>query len=317
MPLKKPVRVLTCVWGDKHVGLFLNGTLKSLSWPSNKAALDGATWEIITGADDAPRIQTAVEEAFPNVRLEVKALPATLKMTTGEVDTSKIDHSLLILMYLQQSIKACIDSGSVFLLAPPDTIFSEHAVKNLLEVGNQDGVCVSIPHPRVLPGIIDELSSVPLSSEQMVKLAFTKHLHSSWANAEIGHEKQNSLVGGVCWRKLEPNHPDEILISCQHRLPTVYVANFLPEDYAFFINQPSFGGYDHTWPGERHIRQERQRLIGSSDAAFICEVTDADKNLPPWNPQMQAVVEKMPDAFYRDQLHNCVNRLFVTVFRGW
>lgn len=312
----KPLRVLTCVWGPKHVDLFIRGTLKSLAWPSNKEALDGSTWEIITSADDAPRIQTAVEHLFPNVQLAVKAIPPTIQMSTGAVDTSTVDHSLLILMYLQQTIKACLDTKSLFLLAPPDTIFSEHSVRNLIDMGSQEGTCVSVAHPRVLPGILDALTDTPMSSEQMVKEVFTNHLHQSWSHAELGHATQNSLVGGVLWSKLQGNTPDEFLIRCQHRLPTVYVANFTPEDYAFFINQPSFGAYDHTWPGERHIRQERQRMVGSSDAAFICEVTDADKNIPPWNPQMGEVVKNIPDAFFRDQLHNCTNRLFYSVFRG-
>jgi hypothetical protein len=94
------------------------------------------------------------------------------------------------------------------------------------------------------------------------------------------------------------------------------LANWIPEDYAFFINQPSFGSYDHTWPGERLIRQERQRYVGSSDAAFICEVTDFDKNIPPWTPEHLKVLQVHPDAFYRDNWHNAVDRLTVCIFRG-
>lgn len=313
----KPLRILTCVWGEKHTELFLRGCVRTLSWPRNKAAMDGATWEIVTKSDDAPKIRHMVEETFPNIKFEIKVVPPTIKMMVGDVDTAKVDHSVLILLYLQGAVKAAIDSGSRFLLAPPDTLFSEGSIPNLIKIGSQAGTVVAVPHPRVLPGIVDQLGDEPVEAQDMVEAAFENYLHESWVRAEIGHQQQSSLVGGVAWRKLSgPLEP--FLAAVQHRLPTVYLANFLPEDYAYFLNQPSFGCYDHGWPGERHIRQERWRSVGSSDAVFICEVTDKDavNNIPPWTPEHQKVMEHTPDAFYRDQLHNCTERLFVHVFRG-
>ena len=316
MAALKPLRVLTCVWGAHHTDLFLNGTIKSLSWPKNKLALDGCTWEIITRQFDAARIQSIVEDVFPNVKFEIKVVPATIKMAIGEIDSEKLDHSNIILMYLQQAIKTCLDNGAQFLLAPPDTVFSEGAVSGLRLMGKGAGTVVAVPHPRVLMGLLEDLKK-PLDSAHMVDAAFKKHLHQSWANAEIGHAQQNSLVGGVSWQKLSNEKYEPLTIAVQHRSPhTVHLINFLPEDYAYFINQPSFGSYDHGWPGERHIRQERWRSVGSSDAAFIVEITEKDKNIPPWTPQHQEIVAQTSDAFYRDQLHNVTERLFVHVFRG-
>jgi hypothetical protein len=40
---------------------------------------------------------------------------------------------------------------------------------------------------------------------------------------------------------------------------------------------PTFGCYDHVWPTDL-INQERQRMIGSSDAACVLEVTKEDLN---------------------------------------
>lgn len=314
----RPLRVFTFVYGAHHVDTFIRGTMLSLSWPGNREALDGSTWTIVTKADDAARLQSAVEAKFPNVKLEIKIIPQTIQMSMGTVDTTNMDASPLILMHLQAEIKACLDAKPQCrtLLAPPDTIFSENSVPNMLALGSQDGVCVAVPHPRVHPEILDDIQNSHQSSENLVKLAMGKHAHQSWKAAEIGVDCQNSLVGGIAWRKLKGTYGDDILISGQHRLPTVYLANWLAEDYAFFINQPSFGAYDHTWPGERLIRQERQRYVASSDVAFICEVTEFDKNIPPWTREMKTVIDAVPDAFYRDQLHNCHNRLTVFTFRG-
>ena len=311
----KPLRVFTCVWGEHHTNLFLKGTVKTLAWPANKAALDGAIWTVVTRSDHAAKIQTALTDTFPNVKVEMKVIPATIKMQMGEVDSNRIDGSVLILMHLQGEIQACIQTKSQFLMAPPDTLFGEHTVGNLRLAGAQEGTCVAVAHPRVLTDIIEDIEATePLSNQMLCRKALQVHAHQAWAGAEKGHKAQNSLVGGISWEKFE--NDESTLYSVQHRLPTVYLANFIPEDLAFFINQPSFGSWDHTWPGERLIRQERQRTIGSSDAAFICEVTEFDKNIPPWSKEMMNVLEAAPDAFYRDSLHNCIQRQFLTIFRA-
>lgn len=312
----RPLRVFTCVWGSKHVDWFLNGTIKSLSWPKNKEALDGSTWTIVTFEESKTRIEELVSAAFPNVLVKVKTVPEQVQLSMGVVSSKQLDASVLILMHLQAEIKECVDSGSRMLLAPPDTIFGEGTIPNLLKLGAQDGTCVAVAHPRVLPDILDFIGDEPVSNSQLVSLAFGSYLHQSWAAAESGAPMQNSLVGGVSWERLTKVNEHKDLFAVHHRLPTVYLSNWLPEDYAFFLNQPSLGSYDHVWPGERLIRQERQRTVGSSDACFIVEMTEFDKNIPPWNEQMQAVIDQTPDAFYRDNLHNCINRLFVTVFRG-
>ena len=317
--MAKNLRVFTCVWGNKHIDTFLNGTVRSLSWKSNKETLDGSTWNIVTKADSAAKLENELGSRFPNIKLELTAIPSQLTAPNGAViETEKLDHSNLILMHLVKEIKRAIETTSRTLLAPPDTIFGERSIANLVKMGAQEGVCVAVPHPRVHPEIISDAyfkTGSPCSNEVLVKLSFEKYLHQSWKAAEIGCANQNSLVGGVAWQKLEAAG-SETLYAVQHRLPTVYLANWIPEDYAFFINQPSFGSYDHTWPGERLIRQERQRLVGSSDAAFVCEITDFDKNIPPWTPEHLKVLSVHPDAFYRDNWHNSINRLTVCMMRG-
>lgn len=315
----RDLRIFTALWGSKHVDLFLRGTVVSLSWPSNKEALDGATWNIVTKADSAAKIEHELSQRFPNIKLEMNVIPAVITAPNGQsIETDKLDHSNLILMNLIREIKVSIETKCRTLLAPPDTIFGEKSVKNILLLGEQDQTCVAVAHPRVHPEIISDAyfsTGNSCSNESLVGLAMGPYLHQSWKAAEIGCANQNSLVGGVAWRKLEDVMGGK-LYAVQHRLPTVYLANWIPEDYAFFLNQPSFGSYDHTWPGERLIRQERQRLVGSSDAAFICEITEFDKNIPPWTPEHLRILQTHPDAFYRDNLHCCMNRMFVSTFRG-
>jgi hypothetical protein len=313
------LRIFTCVWGDKHIDTFLRGTVRSLSWKSNKEALDGSTWNIVTKPPHSAKLKNEISERFPNIKVEVTEVPEWITNSQGgSIKTESLNHSNLILMHLIGEIKAGIELKCRTLLAPPDTVFGERSVANLLKIGEQEQTCVAVMHPRVHPEILEDpyfKTGNPCSNELLVKMSFEKHLHQSWKAAEVGCANQNSLIGGVSWRKLEAIGGEK-LYAVQHRLPTVYLANWTPEDYAFFINQPSFGSYDHIWPGERLIRQERQRLVGSSDAVFICEVTDFDKNIPPWSPEHLKILQQHPDAFYRDNLHNCHNRLSVCMMRG-
>ena len=112
-------------------------------------------------------------------------------------------------------------------------------------------------------------------------------------------------AGGVHWQKL-----DEEIFSVSHRLPTPYFMDVCADDLKFFQNQVAFGVLDHTWPAEMLIKQERMRVVGGSDACFVCEITDADKNVPP------VMANSNPDKFWKSHLHNQINNQYRTIFRG-
>lgn len=220
----------------------------------------------------------------------------------------------ILLNGLLHTMSLCLKEGSQLLTAPPDTIFGDGTVPNLLHIGNQDGTCVAVAHPRVSPSIFAQFKKgQPFSNPQLVTAAW-KHLHKAMSEGEAGLQRSNSFVGGISWRKLPS---DNSLVSVQHRLPTCYLASFTPGDITFFQQPhdglpPTYGTWDHGWPGQCLIPQQRQRYVGSSDACFIIELTDEDKNVPPLmngNPYE-------PDAFWRTEPHNAHNRQQCVIFRG-
>ncbi len=214
-----------------------------------------------------------------------------------------------LLQCLMSMMNTCIKDGSKLLMAPPDTIFSEGTIECLLRAGAQRGSCVAVPHPRVSPSIFGKIKDVPLSGAELTTLAM-KHGHKAWLEAEIGHPNQNSFVGGIAWKRLGNK-----TIGVQHRLPTIYLADFLPQDLIEFQKPhdnlpPTFGSWDHVWPTFL-LSQERQRMIGSSDAACILEVTKEDLNVPPSHP----VSKEEPDQYWRKMPHNVINRQYLYVMR--
>lgn len=199
----------------------------------------------------------------------------------------------------------CLAYNAQMLLAPPDTIFGDGSLAHMIEIGNQRDVVVFAVHARVLP-TIDASLTKPLSNAQLVGSAW-KHLHKTWEQAEFGRGQINTYIGGVVWRYLSEN-----LYSIQHMLPTPYLFNWTPEDLVFFKNQIHWGVIDHAWPSACLIDTERQRTIGSSDGAFMVEVTEAENNIPP----IAAYHADEPDLFWKKLAHNKHNRMFNVIFRG-
>ncbi len=300
------LKIFSAVWGKQHLEWFERATCRSLAWPLNKAALQHAHWIIYTTKEDAPRAIEIASQVLPKEQIEFVEMPRHVHGSSPEMG------SVLLSGFLH-TMRKCIIDGSRMLIAPPDTIFGEGTIPNLLIAGRQPHTCVAVVHPRVSPSIFAQIGVSAVTNPQLVTRAW-KHLHDSWTYAEAGLARTNSFVGGVSWYKL-PTQANAVAVT--HRLPTVYLADFLPADLAFFQQPhdnlpPTFGVLDHGWPAECLIDQQRQRLIGSSDACFIIELTDQEKNIPP----LMNANPFEADAFWRDLKHNRFNRQVHVIFRG-
>ncbi len=301
--MKKPLRIYTVVWGDVCLNYMEKGLITSLCWPKNKAALQHAVYSIYTMPSEIERVTEIAARLLPRDKIECKSL---LDLLGGAMPTGQA----FLFRALINEMHECLSGGDQFLMAPPDTIFSEGSIDTLLAEGEPSGRCVAVAHPRVHPSILDHITERdPVSGDQFVSHTF-KNLHRTWSDAEIGRDMVNSYTGGVSWRKL-PNG----MISVCHRLPTIYLANLQATDLTFFTHpkpgvQQSFGYWDHQWPSEL-TNCGRQRLIGSSDAAFIVELTEPDENIPmvrpanPWDPT----------AFSRSEPHNLASFNSAVIFR--
>lgn len=292
--------MLTSVWGRQHLDWWKAGSLKSLMWPKNREALNGADWAFLTKQEHVDEIKAAVVASGIKIRdLEFYDMTGILEQHPHA------GGSVIKEVILTESSK-CLTFNAQMLLAPPDTIIGDGSIQNMREVGDQRDVVVFAAHVRVHPDILDVVSEKPLSNANLVYESF-KRLHKSWDEAQFGPPKANSYIGGVAWRFLEEN-----LYSVQHRLPTPYLINWTPEDQVYYRGQLHWGCIDHQWPGEVLVPAQRQRLIGSSDGAFMAEITPHEVNIPP----SEHVRSDEPDLFWRNQKHNIQNRMQSLIFRG-
>lgn len=281
------ISALTTVWGS-YVDMFLQGTVKSLSLPENRKAMENVTWNIFTEEDNFERIDLVIAKLLPKTDVKYRDLSAI---------RDRVDYLHSALLW---QIKECMNQRARMLLLPPDSIFGDKTIANLKILGKEPGSCVLVPHPRVLPTILTEEYS---SNAELVGIAW-KHLHRSWLDSEEGSERQNSFIGGVSWDRL-----DDKTLSVKHLLPTPYFCDFKEEDTKFFEGSAGIGVIDHVWPSML-VQQGRIKYSGSSDACFVVEITDADKNLP------TVIIGQDTTKFWQNHPHNFFNNQIACIFRS-
>lgn len=280
------LEILTIFWGKSHFELFQKALLKSFKFKRNLEALKGSTWNIITDQD-----QDKVIELIP------KEMNYTIRSSSDFRTFCDATQNAMV-----WQTEECLKNKARLLIAPPDTIFGNGTISNLIEAARQEKTCVVVPHPRVTPQFLDTNEELWNKSNQQLLGHAWKYLHRSWSDAEDGHPLQNSFVGGVVWKEIEPS-----LIEVRHYLPTVYLADFTKEDLDVFKSMSSFGSYDHEMPS-KFVHEGRQRYVTSSDACFIVEVTEEAKNVPP-------IWSGATDSFWRSHRHNQHNAQIYSYFK--
>jgi hypothetical protein len=283
------LRVFTLVYGSPHLEWFKK-TSVCLGWDENRKSLEGCVWRIYT-------LQECVEyikETVKNLDLQVEY------QAISQANANPRDglHNCLTM-----EMSACVKNGSSLLVAPPDMIFGEGTIKTLVQIGTESRyTCVSFPHPRVNAETFPDINE-PISNARLVSLAI-EHLHCSWSSSNMNLNENSVYNSGVAWRKVGN------LYAITSRIPTPHFVNPKKEDVDFMLTNASPGAWDHLWP-EMLVKEQRQRVIGSSDAAFIVELTESRSHRPIVRPRLP----QEPDAYGYKREHHKVNRNLVSIWR--
>lgn len=298
----KPLRIYAPVWGNRHIDQFERAILKSFAWPKNAEALEGniRCWHIYTRAENKAKLSHLMERI--GQPFDIRVLDA-FKDTTGQ--TAALCNAGLEVM------QACVDDGSLFFTGETDFVFADGSIETMLSIAQRPRVTVTVPHMRVLPHFL-ELLDHPVGCAEMVKLAMTCP-HRTWLDAEIGvkgffREHSNQYYGGLSWERSDK------MYLVQHVIPNAWISNIEPSDLDLMRKYNDWSAWDHRLPS-KFIKEGRNRVIGSSDAAFMVEITsDQERNSP--NSQINTA---KPDAFYRDDWadgeHHNAYRMCISVFR--
>lgn len=284
------------------------GLINSLSWPKNNQAIQHAIYHVFTSPGEADRVKKIVSKIIPEEQIQVTSLLEVIARSRAHPTAANF-----LLLGFVSAMHESLASGEQLLIAPPDTVFSEGTIPNLLDFGSQPDTCIAIPHPRVEPTFLVSMNSEShgaIDSPAMVRIAW-ENLHRAWSESRVGRDQTGTYIGGVSWRETHDGS-----YAVQHMLPTNYLCNFTADDLTFFTSPKSgfelnFGNFDHTWPSECLIPKGRQRTLASSDLGFVVELTDPNCNIPP----LRNANPFQHDAFARQLAHNCHNKQVITTFR--
>ena len=282
------VRLSTLVFGRTYLEHFKR-SVKSLTWPKNRKALEGAVWSVHT---DLPEKVLGILEPLG---FETEIHPAQPVNSHAAV-------GMLLLKTLVTDLEKCV-GGDALLTAQPDTIFGEGTIKTLVEIGSEGMNAIAVSHPRVKVETFPVLTE-PTSNARLVRLAF-EHLHEGWQACNLKADENNCFMGGVGWREI-----DQDLYAISVRIPTTYFVRPRGSDIDF-LKTCKHGGWDHVWPAHL-VEQQRHRLIGSSDAAFMVELTDLNRR---GALTRSARIDEL-DAYKFNLDHHRTNRNSLVIWRA-
>lgn len=285
------LRLFSIVYRDQFREWFEKRCVASLNWPLNLAELrrHEVQWDIYSTEEERDRVEHIV-----------RPLGFKVEFHSTHIGVAQLE---ILKNALVTHIRQCIETDSAMFLAPPDTVFGDGSVRAIVKAAEQGReLSISVPHVRVNAETFPVLAE-PTSNAKLVTLAW-QHLHTSWAGSDGDAPENNSRTSGVSWRKLYPG-----LIAVTMRIPTIYLARFRQADLEFFTDG-QYGCWDHRWPAKL-MEHQRHRIIASSDAAFMVEMTPAASNIPPLEKRNDSEV----DAYWGDMPHQRANRNAVCVFR--
>jgi hypothetical protein len=289
----RPIRLFTIVFGDQFMHWFEHGLLLSLSWPKNRAALEKVVaWDIWTTSADEQRVMAIAG------RLGVPVV------VHSEIPETRPKESLFAALIGQ--MKLCKESRSAFFFASPDSVFGDGTVPSLFEVGIPEGICVAVTPMRVASeGFLEAMGTAPVSNAGLVRLGFER-MHEAFRMGDASLPNTNSYASGLSWRRIGDG-----LYAVSFRMPSAYLMQPTGGDVKWMLDRPKFGNYDHQFP-KILVEQQRQRVIGSSDAAFVVELTPAAVG----NAPLVETNPNEPDRYIRDYAHHIVNRNTVAIWRA-
>lgn len=290
----KKARMLTLVWGQPYVDWFDRACVQSLELPRNKKALQEgvSVWDICTRPDNQDLVKDIAGRLELNIEFHLDPM--------GTPD----QHGDILQRALMAQMHRCIAANEGLILTPPDSIFGDGTMENLIALGQPREVCISVPHVRVRPTILD----IPWRANSNANLvaASWKHLHRTWVESDGSRKMTNTYSGGCSWRKISEN-----TYAVCHRIPTTYYANFNDSDPIWWKGVDKINVWDHAWPSKT-VAETRHRMVGSSDACFIAEVTPEFANIPPCTPNDSGE----PDKYWGRAAHHMFNRNSINIFRA-
>lgn len=285
----KRLHIFTHVFNGGYLSQWRRAGAVSLLWPKNLEALYSVDvlWDIYTGA---------------GIAKEVREFAASLPFKTEITQVNGIKDSSF-----RVALEKALQANAYFMPAPPDLIWGNGSINTLLKLMPfAYARCLAVPHVRVAERkFMAEFDGSPLSNAQLVKKAFNA-LHEAFAGSRVPSDKSNTGTTGTVWTELTDG-----LYAAGFFLPTIHLMQPTADDVEWFRRNPGSDHWDHRFPTSL-VGTDRHRIIGSSDAAFMAELTPDEGA----HPQRCPLQKGKWDEYNGKMPHHIQNRNTVSIFRA-
>lgn len=150
----------------------------------------------------------------------------------------------------------------------PDNLIAKNSLYNLFTIGRHKRHCIAVPHFRVAPSFSCDF---PIDEPELASLAL-EHIHNTFAQSN-DYLEYNQCHLGFSQRRITDK-----ITTVVHNMPTVFLINPTSSDISFFKKTNyDVSEWDRGWL-KKLIRENRLKVIGSSDLACIVEVTENTLN---------------------------------------
>ncbi len=149
----------------------------------------------------------------------------------------------------------------ISIMLPPDTIFGNGTLYNLIRMGDKKPHSIAVPHFRIGDAVLEKIK-LPMSNREMARLIMDMgHLDNL-----MDEKVPNQCHHGITVRKITETNWDVV-----HNLPTIYYAKFTANDATLFRSYPNaLIQWDRGFL-RRLYDENRLKVVGSSELAFCLE----------------------------------------------
>ena len=262
-----------CVAWGPHLDWFFSYTVPSLLQDGNipQLARDGYELKLIIYAHPE-EYQAVANQYIPrltllNKYLSVITIPLT-ELKGGWLQGYYVPSALI------DQIKRCIDEEAIVVFTGGDLIYGNRSLTNAVRMVQGKNVFLALAIPRVSQESIltsDVFAGLKnmersIENDELVDLAF-EHGHD-FLLGFFDDEDTNRTHGGISIRKINDG-----TYSVIYNNVAPIIGHFTNDDLKYCARSGS--SMDTRWP-RLLFRQNRLKVVGSSDCVFLAEVTAND-----------------------------------------
>jgi hypothetical protein len=264
---RKKLYVFVPVWGEKFIDIFLSYSLPSISSDGNLTLLQKKM--------EVTFFFYTKKESFEILKEKLKGFNYKFNIV---LESDLPSYRRTLNKFFSDMLSKGVKDEAMIFLSPPDQIWSEYSIYNMVKMANGKCVNIAVPHGRVSHSCISkEEENIQKNKKNDSRSMVDIFLDCQHKSFKCSYEEDD--FNCISWGAISSSSINKNHISVIHNLPSIFLITPTKSDVIFFKRRVSYYLIDHLW---QHllIRESRLKVVGSSDIAFTMEITDENDKVP-------------------------------------